>query len=527
MPLAFVIPPVNLRQMTDYEGELTLEELWAMLRPALAPALVLAVLVGIVAYFLAARSPRVYRATAKVLVVQSGGNRSFADPLYQVPPLDSDAYREVAKTYPLLRSFGLRPDDKRLRVRVVEGRRSSVLALSVEDTDPVRAAERANAWAEALVAWEDARTRQHFDKAESSLKARLAVVDQQLARARSAGDVDQLGALERLKADLLRDLDMVRALKLSARGNLQVLEAAQPPDRPVAPRPKLAAVLAGTLSFFLVIFAVFLRQALDPRIRSSEEAARLLGLPVLGEFPRVPPGVGRKLSKEAANYLRANLDQTLSGTSPKVIVVTGAEAGAGKSSVALALARAYARTGKPVLLIDADLRKPVLDQELGAEGEVGLVALLEEPSQPLEPHRIQPFLDFLPAGGTPENPSELLTEHWRGFLARVLELERYEVVVVDSAPLLPVADTLVIVPHASGTLLVAAAGVTYKRHLVAAHELLKRVGAKVLGLALTRVREASWFLGGYRGYRYGYGYGYEYGGRRSRRTPALEETPRA
>ena len=508
--------------MPTYEEELSLEEIWAMLRPVLLPALLFSLGVALAAYFWQSRKPPVYRATAKVLVVESGGGYGLETPPYRIPALDPEAYREVARAYPILQSLGLRPGDKGIGIRVIKGQRSAVLALSVEGTDPERAADRANAWAEALVAWENARARQHFEKAEASLKARLEVIDQQLARAQAIGDRAQVGALERLKADVLRDLDMVRALKISARGNLQLLEAAQPPTRPVAPRPLLAAVLAGVLSFFAVVFLAFFRQAVDPRLRSSEEAARLLGLPVLGEFPRVPPGAGRILSKEAANYLRTSLDQQLTGVSPKVIAVTSAEEGAGKSSVALALARAYARTGRPVLLIDADLRKPVLDEELGAAAEEGLASLLRDPTQPFEPHRIQPFLDFLPAGGTPENPSELLTEHWRDLLNRVLGLQRYEVVVIDSAPVLPVADTLVIVPHTSGVLLVAAEGKTNRRHLVAAYELLKRVGAKVLGLAVTRVREGVWFLGGYHGYaRYGYG------GKRTKAAPALEKSPPA
>ncbi len=491
--------------MPEYQEELSLEELWSMLRPALLPALVLALAIAATAFFVSRRSPPLYQATAKVLVVEDAVGRSLGDPLYRIPALDPEAYREVAKARTLLEPLGLRPDDGGLRVRVIQGRRSAVLALSVRDVDRERAARRANAWAQALVAWEDARARRHFEQAEASLKARLAALDQELARAQTSGDVTQAGALLRLKADLLRDLDMVRALKISVRGNLQVLESAQPPQRPVAPRPVLAAALSGALGFFLVVFLFFLRQALDPRLRSSEEAARLVGLPVLGEFPKAPPGQGRALSREAANHLRAGLDQALAGASPRVVVVTSAEEGAGKSSVSLALARAYARTGRPTLLIDADLRKPVLDQELGTEGEVGLAHHLEDPDLPLEPHRIQPFLDFLPAGGTPENPSELLTTAWREWLGRVLDLGRYEVLVIDSAPLLPVADTLVLVPHASGALLVAAEGRTQRRHLVAAHELLKRVGARILGLALTRVRAAVWFQGGYRGYaRYGY-----------------------
>ncbi len=435
MPLAFASSRVRFAYIGDYQEELTLEELWRMLRPALWPALLLALVVALFAYYFSARNPRVYRAVAKVLVVEDTGGRGLAGFSDRIPVLDPEAYREVARAHDLLAPLGLDDSDRGLKIRVVKGRRSSVLVLSVDGPNPSRAAEHANAWAEALVAWDNARARRHFERAEASLKARLAVVDQELAR--SAGSSDQTEALLRLKADLLRDLDMVRALKVSARGNLQVLEAAQPPLLPVAPRPKLVAALTGVLGFFLVVFLFFLRQALDPRLRSSEEAARLTELPVLVEFPRVPPGAGRTLSKEAANYLRAGLDRALAGPSPKVVVVTSAEEGAGKSSVALALARTYARTGRPVLLIDADLRRPVLDEELAAPGEPGLVSVIGDPDVPFEPHRVQPFLDFLPAGGTPENPSELLTEHWRTFLARVLDLGRYEVIVVDSPRFFP------------------------------------------------------------------------------------------
>ncbi len=511
----------------DWGDELSLEELWRLVRPALLPAFILAALAGAAAFWLTRQQVPIYEATARVLVVEPRSTPGFSTPIYQVPPLDPEAYREIARSNPVLAEAF--PEDvdpaveqKRLKVRVIKGRNSSILTLSVRDPDPKRAAAHANRWAEALVAWEDRRAKEQFRRDEAAIQARIAVIDRQLAQAGEAEGRRE--GLLRLRADAMRDLDLVRAMELSAQGNLTVLERARPPEEPVAPRPLLAGVLAGFLGFFLVVFGVFLRQALDPRLRSSEEAARITALPVLGEFPRVPPGAGRKLSKEAANYLRTGLDQALGGVSPKVVVVTSAEEGAGKSSVALALARAFARTGRPVLLIDADLRQPVLDEELGTVAEEGLVAQLTDRSRPFEPHRVQPFLDFLPAGGTPENPSELLTEHWRDFLAQLVELGRYEVIVVDSAPLLPVADTLVIVPHASGTLLVAAEGKTNKRHLAAALELLRRVGAKVLGLALTRVREAAWFTGGYRGYaRYGYGYGRP----RPRSEAALEEKPPA
>jgi len=507
--------PENLAELSA-DDELTLWELWEMVRPAILPALLLAVFLAGLVYFLSARSPAVYRAEAKVLILETG-NRGAAFP-EPVPALDPEAYRQVALSHGLRAVFGLEKKNP-MRARLEKGRRSSILTLSVEDRDPARAAELANAWVEALRAWERARVEGQLERQAEAFKARLEVLEKELAEAQRVGDATRVGALERLKADLLRDLDWVRAMRVSARGNLEVLEPALPPEAPVAPRPLLNAALAGFLSFFGWIFLVFTQKALDPRLRSSEEVARLLGLPILSEFPRVPAGMGRELSREAANFLRVAVDRLLTGEDPKIVVVTSAEEGAGKSSVALALARAYARTERPVLLVDADLRQPVLDEELGQKSERGLRALLEDPLAPIEPVRVEPFFDFLPAGGTMEASSEFLSEHWRGFVTRLVELGRYDAVVIDSAPLLPVADTLVVVPHASGVVLVAAEGRTHKRRLAAAVELLKRVGARVLGVAVTRVRNGVFLGGGYAGYGYPK--------RSSRSAPAAFSKPRA
>jgi len=495
-----------------YEDELTLMDLWELVRPAIIPVLIVAVIAGLLTFFILSRSPKVYEAGASVLVLESKASAGLSEVSDLVPPLDPEAYRQAAFSYPLLSQVGLTEKDekKQLRIALNKGRRSSILSLKVKDHDPEWASELANRWADALLNWERQRVRSQLERQQEALRARLEVLDREIQQARVNRDTNRIGALQRIKADILKDLDWIRALIVAAEANtnLELLEAAYPPKKPVAPRPKLMAALVFILTFLLLIVAVIARQALDPRVRSSEEAARLANLPVLTEFPKLPPGIGRELSKEAANFLRVNVDRALIGESPKIVVVTSPEESEGKSSVSLALSRAYARSERRVLLIDADLRRPVLDEELRVSSDNGLVFYLENPFAEIQPKRISDYMDFIPAGETPDDPSGLLTEHWKHFLARVTELGRYDVVVIDSAPVLPVADTLIIVPHASGAILVVAEGRTWKRRLLAAKELLQRVGAKILGVAMTHVRQGVFWSNSQ---RYGYGYGYGYG----------------
>ncbi len=497
-----------------YEEEMDLGELWSLIKPSLPFIVVVTLSTAVFTYLATMRSPKVYEAEADVLVVDSGpGYRAYDAPAF-VSALDPEAYKLAALTHSIVSQAGLlqAQEEDLLRVRVKKGTRSAVLALYVRGHDPRRVSEQANRWAEALLAWERRRVYGQLEQQQAVLRARLEVLDQQIKLAGS--DVGRINVLYQAKAEILRDLGWIQALVMAAEASsgLRLLEAARPPEEPVAPRPKLMAALAGMLTFLALAFVVVIRQVMDPRVSSSEEVAQLVDLPVFTEFPKAPRGIHRELFNEAANFLRVNVDRALIGEAPKVVVITSPEESEGKSSVSLALARAYARAERRVLLIDADLRQPVLDEELGVSSENGLVSYLQRPFEAIRPHPVEDFMDFIPAGRAPDDPSGLLTEHWKQFLARVVELERYEVIVVDSAPVLPVADTLIIVPHASGAILVVAEGRTWKRRLLAARELLQRVGARVLGVAMTHVRQGV-FWGSPARYGYGYGYG---GGRLKR-----------
>lgn len=175
--------------------------------------------------------------------------------------------------------------------------------------------------------------------------------------------IERIEGLGSLQGSLLRDLDLVRALEQGATGQLSLLDLAETPIYPVAPRSLLNALLAGLLTLAFGILFILLREVLVRTVRSSSDAVELTGLQVLGEFPKLAHA-SRDLPREAASYLRTYVNRGLMDESePKIIAVTSPEAKEGKISVSIALARAYARTGKHSLLIDLDLHRPILHSE--------------------------------------------------------------------------------------------------------------------------------------------------------------------
>lgn len=209
---------------------------------------------------------------------------------------------------------------------------------------------------------------------------------------------------------------------------------------------------------------------------------------------------------EQYRILRTNLQSLRLQGGSKVIVVTSAVNSEGKSVTALNLALTLARQEQlRVVLVDADFRKSSVSNWLGLErGEEGLSNVLLRGGD-LNGELVtlkEPPLAILMAGAHPEHPSELLES---GSMKRLLATlkARFDMVIIDAPPVLPVADPGIIAAHADGVILVVRAGKTQRKTVVQAQALLKQMRANVLGCVLTHV---EYYLPGY-GYRYGYGYG--------------------
>ncbi len=471
-----------------------------------------------------------YRAEGSVLAAERASEgATSALPSAPGTLLGGEIYREAALSNPVLEAALARLGQRvtplaveRLRddltVTTEENRRSTsvLIRYRARGESAAGAAEKANAAALSLVAWDQARATQTLRNLVLDLEGQVAALDTRLASlaAENEGAGEGTGgetkretasvpyaSLLALRAQQATQLELTRALSDSPLGLLEPLEPAALPTKPTFPRPLLNAAVAFILGLFGVYGALALRSALNTRVRDSEDLARVSGLPVLGEFAK--QASGRRLPGERAGYLRTNL-LFATPAEPRVILVTSPQSSEGKSSVALSVAESFARNGFRTLLVDADLRKPVLAEEYKVRPPVlTLQDLLENLHETHEPPNVAPNLHLVPSFKPAPAPAELLSF---GFRERLNEWrEAFDVIIIDSAPVLPVADTLVIAPQCSGALLAASPGSSDQRHVRAAVELFGRVGVPLLGAVATRLSPAR--LGSAGGYGYGYGEG--------------------
>lgn len=208
---------------------------------------------------------------------------------------------------------------------------------------------------------------------------------------------------------------------------------------------------------------------------------------------------------EAFRTIRTNLQYVDVDNPPKAVVVTSSMPGEGKSTTACNLAIAIAQGGARVLLLEADLRRPRVAEYLQVDGSRGLtdvlVGRLPLPQSVIRWQR--GLLDLLPAGTIPPNPSELLGSRHMASMVQELR-KRYDMIIIDAPPLLPITDAAILSTIVDGAILVARHGVTRRDQLHSAAEALHQVNAPVLGTVLN-------FVPARKGRAYGYGYGYGYG----------------
>jgi capsular exopolysaccharide synthesis family protein len=278
--------------------------------------------------------------------------------------------------------------------------------------------------------------------------------------------------------------------------HLFVTDPASAPTSPATPKPVLNITLGVFLGLLVGAALAVARDILDNRIKDPEALSKASGAASMGVIVDDPKtqrhtiatrAGTRNLRAENYRQLRANLQFANVDDHPRVIAVTSSIPSEGKTTVAINLASTLAEAGFSVCLVDADLRRPTVAKVLGLLSPVGLTSVLIHQIELSEAmQNAGSSFYVLTSGPTPPNPSEVLASSYVRDVIRSL-LDKVDYVVVDTAPLLPVADGSEVAALADGTLLVARHGLTTDTHVKRAVDTLAQVDAKLLGVVLNRV----------------------------------------
>jgi len=381
---------------------------------------------------------------------------------------------------------------------------------------------------------------------EDELRKRLSA--QEDAAYRLNADVAQYAIL-RHQAELTRDLYDTLQMRLKeatisagmSAANITVVDRATVPFIPVAPQ-KSRALLYGFLGgLFVGCVLAFVIESIDDRLRTSEEVEAASMLPSLAAIPNMsysgPKHKGdareralmgpfqtphqlitiwdpKSHGAESYRGLRSSLLLSSIDNPPRVIVITSAFPSEGKTTTAINFAIVLAQRGEQVLLVDADLRRGSLRRVFGiADENVGLSTALSQQSPDNDlpvPFPELPSLYVLPTGPLPPNPAEMLSSNRMEEQMRQW-VKKFDRIVMDSAPLLAVSDTQSLAVRSDAVVLVARAGVTRKRALIRARDLLWRVNAPVAGVVVNDVdlRLENFYTYRYGAYARNYWYGYK------------------
>ncbi|MGQ9568995.1 MAG: polysaccharide biosynthesis tyrosine autokinase, partial [Anaerolineae bacterium] len=326
-----------------------------------------------------------------------------------------------------------------------------------------------------------------------------------------------LSQLENSYSSLQRSYEDIRLAEASSLDTLTIVEPAEVPTVPIRPKTLRNVLLAAAVGLTLGASVAFLIEYLDDTIKAPADVEKDLGLTTLGTIARfggksledklITTQHNRSSVAEAYRILRTNLDFTAVDGGLKAVLVTSPNPVEGKTVTAANLAVVMAQAGRSVILADADLRRPAVHQMFHVPNEAGLTTALVRGEEVSLTDLLQPTevegLRVLPSGPLPPNPAELLgSEQMARSVERLKGLA--DLVILDTAPVLPVADPAILSRVADAVILVVDTGATRRGMALRAMEHLTRAGANIAGVVLNRFSPRG------SGYSYYYRYDYYY-----------------
>lgn len=491
------------------------------------------VMAGIVSYLAAQSQPRQYFSSATLLVGQGTRSLNTNASDLSISQALAQSYADIATRDPVLlgtlNALQLPWDTGVLRnkvnARVVQG--TQLLEVSVIDTDPERAKVLADTVANQLIqqspsagnlSIEDKQlVQEQVADIRDSLKRgkeELKLIDETINKAQSA---QEMRAAQSRQSVLQQQMtrwqgtlgDLLLQLQSGAANSLSVIEPGKVPSAPVGPNSLQNVILAVAIAFALSAGAALLLEFLDDTIKGADDVRHVLGMTPMASIARIETGdvpsdklvVSRyPMSPAAESYrvLRANLQFKMGDKRIRTLMVTSTVPMEGKSLTSANLATVLAHSGKRVLLVDSDLRRPTIHCIFEVGNSAGLTTALSSSTVDFSEiihEEVLENLSVMTSGPLPPNPAELLSSNRMLELVRALS-QRFDVVIFDTPPVMAVADATVLASAVDGVLLVVDNNHTRKKLLRQSFDALLAVGTNVMGIVLNRVsirgRESSY-----------------------------------
>jgi capsular exopolysaccharide synthesis family protein len=505
--------------MSDNEFQKSdLERILALLRRRWWLIVGCTVVFALLGLGLSLQQEKQYSATAELLFRDPG----YAQDLFgtSVTQQNADPAREAATNEKLV---GLSVIAKRTakalgdtswesisnHVEVAGEGEAELVGVTATDPDPDRAADIANTFARQFIKF----------RAEADRSKLLQ------AKSKAERSFEDLSTEEKASArgqSLSRGAERLSILASLQTGNAELVQPADPPASPSSPKTARNVVIGAILGLFLGLALAVFAERLNRKLQSPEEAESVSGVTVLGTIPdsqRINASNDQSAAQtlsptdnEAFWMLRASLRYFNVDSEIKVVLVTSYEAAAGKSTVSWNLARAATGGASKAIVIEADLRKPHIASQHGLKSGPGLTQLLtnqaslteviQSKSIPRSPTGSGPgsdeSVDVIVAGSIPPNPAELLESRTLEEVLASLR-EKYDLIVIDTAPIGVVADSFSVMARVDGVVCIARMRQTTRDSLAHLCERLRHLKAPVLGVVANGVRRKK---------RDGYGYGY-------------------
>jgi tyrosine-protein kinase len=489
------------------------------------------VVVPVAAYFFSAQQQSKYRATAEVLLSRQNLSQSLngvQDPTLSIQPdrlaqTQADLARVppvVERTLRATDANGITADEFTADSSVSAKTDADLLTFNYANHDPDLAARLATEYARQYIAYRTQLDTQALSKARTQVQDRITQLE-------LGGDTKSA-----LYASLVERDQQLQTMQALQTANASLVREAQGASK-VQPRPTRNAILGLMLGLVLGVALAFLCEALDTKVRTSDEVARKLNLPILARIP-APPRQLRSANKlamladpdgthaEPFRVLRTNVEFANLEVNAKTMMVTSAVEEEGKSTTVANLAVAFARSGKRTILVDLDLRRPFQHRFFPLGRRPGLTdvalrhasideglapyPLTDGPSWSLRNRlsgngtvTIAGRLEVIGTGPLPPNPGEFLGSHVLDEILAQLA-GRADLVLIDAAPLLRVGDALALSAKVEAMLIVARIDRLRRPILRELQRTLEASRAKPLGLIVTAADADE---------SYGYGYSYK------------------